>query len=107
MALLDIFKSKTKKEEEGIIASAPEQIYEAAVLELKDIIAPSALEVNTNHVKLGEKVARTLFIFSYPRFLAINWFSPIINLDKVFDISLFIHPIDTATILCLMRRIKT
>ena len=28
-----------------------------------------------------------------------NWFSPIINLDKVFDISIFIHPIDTSLML--------
>jgi conjugal transfer ATP-binding protein TraC len=28
-----------------------------------------------------------------------NWFAPIINLDKIFDVSIFIHPIDTATIL--------
>lgn len=33
---------------------------------------------------------------SYPRFLANDWFSPIINLDKIFDISILIHPIDTA-----------
>ena len=36
---------------------------------------------------------------SYPRFLSDNWFSPIINLDKVFDVSIFIHPIETAAIL--------
>src|SRR5205814_1245911 len=28
-----------------------------------------------------------------------NWFSPIINLDKIFDVSIFIHPIETAGIL--------
>src|SRR5204862_5421335 len=27
------------------------------------------------------------------------WFSPIINLDKIFDISIFIHPIDTSLML--------
>ncbi|MCH7882801.1 ATP-binding protein [Patescibacteria group bacterium] len=104
MALLDFLKPKKKDEEEKIIAIAPEQIYEAAVLELKDIIAPSALEINTSYIKLGEKIARTLFIFSYPKFLSINWFSPIINLDKVFDISLFIHPIDTATVLRQLQK---
>ena len=89
---------------EEIISIQPEQIYEAARLELKDIIAPSALEVSATLVRLGEKVARTIFIFSYPRFLAINWFSPIINLDKVFDISLYIHPIDTATVLRQLQK---
>ena len=42
---------------------------------------------------------RTFFVISYPRFLSESWFSPIINLDKMFDVSIFIHPINTATIL--------
>ena len=77
----------------------PQQIYEAATLELRDVIAPSALEVTPKALNLGDKIARTFFVISYPRFLSDNWFSPIINLDKVFDVSIFIHPIDTASIL--------
>ena len=80
------------------------KIYEAGVLRLQDIIAPSALEITSNHIKIGEKVARVLFVMSYPRFLASNWFSPIINLDKVFDISIFIHPIDTASVLRQLQK---
>ena len=106
MAIEDFFKSKKEKTkpEDEIIAIQPEHIYEAAVLELKDVIAPSALEVNSSYVKLGEKVARTLFVFSYPRYLAINWFSPIINLDKVFDVSLYIHPMDTSEVLRQLQK---
>ncbi|MEK7084926.1 MAG: DUF87 domain-containing protein, partial [Patescibacteria group bacterium] len=51
-----------------------------------------------------EKTARTLFVFSYPRFLAVSWFSPIINLDKVFDVSIFIHPVDTASTLRQLQK---
>ncbi|MBP7006791.1 MAG: DUF87 domain-containing protein [Candidatus Pacebacteria bacterium] len=74
----------------------PEEIYESATLELQDIIAPSALKIESKSINLGDKIARTFFIMSYPRFLTDNWFSPIINLDKVFDIAIFIHPIDTS-----------
>lgn len=77
----------------------PEEIYQAGVLELKDVIAPSALKVTPKEVNLGEKVGRTLFVISYPRFLDESWFAPIINLDKVFNVSIFIHPVDTAKIL--------
>lgn len=97
-------KKNKKEEKEDILAIFPKQIYEAGILELKDIIAPSALEINSNYVRLGEKVARTIYVFSYPRFLSVNWFSPIINLDRVFDISIFIHPIDTASILRQLQR---
>lgn len=89
-----------KKEEKApIVSLMPQEIYEAGVLELKDIIAPSALKITPKEINLGEKVARTFFVISYPRFLSESWFAPIINLDKIFNISIFIHPIDTAKIL--------
>src|SRR3989344_4161424 len=81
------------------LAISPEEIYESAKLELEDVIAPSALKIEAKSIKLGDKIARTFFIISYPKFLTDNWFSPVINLDKIFDISIFIHPIDTSLIL--------
>ncbi|MFA6353975.1 MAG: DUF87 domain-containing protein [Candidatus Paceibacterota bacterium] len=95
-------KEKGTKGEEAqasVLAVLPEKIYESANLELQDIIAPSALKIDPKSINLGDKIARTFFIISYPRFLTDNWFSPIINLDKIFDISIFIHPIDTSLML--------
>ena len=102
--LNNLFGKKNKASEREILPVIPREIYEAGVLRLQDIIAPSALEITSNHIKIGEKVARVLFVMSYPRFLASNWFSPIINLDKVFDISIFIHPIDTASVLRQLQK---
>jgi conjugal transfer ATP-binding protein TraC len=83
----------------GIMPVLPSEIYEAAALEFRDIIAPSALKIEPKSINLGDKIARTFFVISYPRFLTDNWFSPIINLDKIFDVSIFIHPIETEKIL--------
>jgi len=69
------------------------------VLELKDVIAPSALKITSRELNLGDKLVRTFFVISYPRFLTDNWFAPIINLDKMFDIAIYVHPIDTASVL--------
>ena len=88
-----------KKEEAPVVSVLPEEIYQAGVLELRDVIAPSALKVSPKDLNLGEKVGRTLFVISYPRFVDEGWFAPIINLDKVFNVSIFIHPVDTAKIL--------
>ena len=88
-----------KKDAPAITSLLPQDIYEQGVLELRDIIAPSALKISPKELNLGEKVARTFFVISYPRFLTDSWFAPIINLDKVFNISIFIHPVDTAKIL--------
>ena len=103
MSLLNFGKKEIEKEPE-ILSVFPQDIYDAGIMELQDVIAPSALEINSNFLKLGEKVVRTLFVFSYPRFFSINWFSPIINLDKVFDVSIFIHPTDTGTVLRQLQK---
>ena len=99
MSILDTLfgKKKTEKEAQAsVLTILPEQIYESANLELQDVIAPSALKIGPKSLDLGDKIARTFFIISYPRFLSDNWFSPIINLDKIFDVSIFVHPIDTS-----------
>src|ERR1035437_2379032 len=90
---------ETKEASPSILAVLPQEIYESAKLELQDIIAPSALKIEAKSINLGDKIARTFFIISYPRFLTDNWFSPIINLDKIFDVSIFVHPIDTSLVL--------
>jgi type IV secretory pathway VirB4 component len=87
------------KDEQPLVSLLPQDIYQEGVLELKDIIAPSALKIGPKELNLGEKLARTFFVISYPRFLTDSWFAPIINLDKVFNISIFIHPVDTSKIL--------
>jgi len=97
--MFDFFKKK--KNEAGLTAVSilPKSITESSELELRDILAPSALKVNTKELNLGEKVVRSFFVISYPRFLSEDWFSPIINMDKMFDVSIFIHPLETAKIL--------
>jgi conjugal transfer ATP-binding protein TraC len=98
MALLD-FLNKKKELPAPIAPILPEAIYKQGVLELQDVIAPSALKITPREINLGDKIARTFFVMSYPRVLTDSWFAPIINLDRVLDISIFIHPIDSADIL--------
>jgi len=99
MGVFDFLKSKKKDENMDLNAIMPQNIYEANVLELRDIIAPSALKVTPRELHLGDKVTRSFFVISYPRYLAESWFSPIINLDKIFDISIFVHPVETSQVL--------
>lgn len=96
MALLDFLNRNKDENEPKITPVLPKDIYAAGKLELADTIAPAALKVNSKDIELGEKVSRTFYTISYPRFLTDSWFTPIINLDKVFDVSIFVHPMDTA-----------
>ncbi|HVW82973.1 MAG TPA: DUF87 domain-containing protein [Candidatus Paceibacterota bacterium] len=96
MALLDFLAKKKKKEAEEVIPVLPRDIYAKGSLNLLDTIAPAALKLGAREVELGEKFARAFYTISYPRFLTDGWFAPIVNLDQVLDISIFIHPVDTA-----------
>jgi conjugal transfer ATP-binding protein TraC len=98
MGIFDFLKNNKEKEQE-LTSFLPHEIYQAGVLELQDVIAPSALKITPNELNLGEKIVKTFFVISYPRFLAQSWFAPIINLDKIFNVSIFIHPLDTTQIL--------
>ena len=101
MSLLDsLFKKKERKTAAAELAPfLPQQIYEAETLELKDILAPSALKIGPRDLNLGDKILRTFFVIAYPRFLNESWFAPIINLDKMFDVAIYVHPVDTVKVL--------
>jgi len=86
-----------EKNYEIINASAilPPDILSATNLNLRDVLAPAAVKVTPKELYVGDKVLRTLFVISFPRFLTEDWFTPVINLDKVYDVSIVIHPVNT------------
>jgi len=83
------------------------QTYTPSSKDISDIVAPAALEVNANYLRLGDFFLKTLFVFTYPRYLSTGWFNPIINFPNLMDISIFIHPIDTALALRNLRKKAT
>ena len=86
---------------------ASEKYYQEGIAKLNDLIAPSAIKVSPHYIRVGETLAQTLFVITYPRFLHSNWFSPIINIDFPLDISMFIHPIETYEVLKTLRKSST
>lgn len=99
----DLLGTTPKKKKTSVSKTAvpvlPGEIYRTAKLQLRDIIAPAALEISSKSIKIAGKTSRTFFVMSYPRFLTDGWLAPIINLDKVFDIGIHVHPIPTDKIL--------
>ena len=81
-----------------------EKIFEAEVTTALDIIAPASVQINPGYLDMSGRMARSFFVFSYPRYLSAAWLSSVINLDVPMDISMFIHPIDTSYILKQLRR---
>lgn len=84
-----------------------DSIYQQGVATVRDLIAPAAMKVAANYLQVGDTYARTMFVMAYPRYLHTNWFSPIINIDFPMNISMFIHPVDTAEILKTLRKTTT
>ena len=81
-----------------------EKTHNPSETDLSNIIAPAGVEVNSNYLKVGDYFVKTFFIFTYPRFISGGWFSPIINLPDMMDISIFFHPVDTALALRNLRK---
>ena len=60
MGIFDSLLGKKPAQTQNAITSIlPQEIYDAGVLELKDIIAPSALKITPREMNLGDKIVRT------------------------------------------------
>lgn len=80
------------------------RIFREGVASVRDLIAPSAMDIEFDHIKMGNKFVRTIFVFTYPRYLYTNWLSPIINATYTLDVSMFIYPVETKTIMENLRK---
>lgn len=81
-----------------------ERIFEADVITALDIIAPASIKINPGYLDMSGRLAKSFFVFSYPRYLSTAWLSSVINLDVPMEISMFVHPINTNFILKQLRR---
>lgn len=69
-----------------------------------DIIAPSSAEVDFNYIRVGEKLYKTFFAVSYPRFAFSNWLAPLIDFNHSLNISMFIYPTLSSDALSNLKR---
>jgi len=97
----NLYNPEAKEKSDVMAAKSEEKDMENGIT---GILAPAALEVNADYLKIGDRVAKTIFILNYPRFLASGWFSQIINMPNAMDISIFTYPVDTAIALRNLRK---
>ncbi len=67
-----------------------------AAMSIADIIAPSAINVTPRSINISGRFCRVLFAISYPRYLNDGWLEPVLNLEREMDVTIVVHPIDTA-----------
>lgn len=87
MGIFDNFKPK--KEENNVDMSD-------SLLTLTDVVAPSAISITPRSINISGTMARVFYAVSYPRYLTDGWLEPVLNMEKELDVSIVIHPINTA-----------
>lgn len=76
-----------------------QKAFEQGITTLRDLISPSSIEIHSDYFRLGTKYGRTLYVYGYPRSLYTGWLSPLINIDEVLDVSMYIYPVDTTVVM--------
>ena len=92
---------KAKKEKEIL---EEERIYRRGVVTVKDVISPASFEVKPTYLKLSGMYVRTLFIITYPRHIGLGWSTPLINLNKTFDVAMFFYPLKANVVLKQLQK---
>lgn len=96
-------EEKRRIEEEKILLEE-ERIYRKGVVGIQDLIAPASMKIEPSHVLLGDKFVRTIFVITYPRYISVGWFTPIINLNTALDVGMFFYPVKAEIILKQLKK---
>ena len=81
-----------KEQSSSLLVEQQQQRLAQGLTSIQDVIAPSAIDVDFTHLKIGNTYFRTLFVAGYPRFVNANWLAPLINFNHTLDLSMFIYP---------------
>ncbi|HUS25872.1 MAG TPA: DUF87 domain-containing protein [Nevskiaceae bacterium] len=99
MDAVGLAQAQQQREQQEVSAA-----FQKGITALRDFIAPSSLEFNSAFFQLGTRLARTYYVYGYPRQLYTGWLSPVINLDEVMDVSMFIYPVESQVVLENLRK---
>ncbi len=105
--MFNFFKPKNKSSASGHVPAGTQNV--AAVVakgtvSIKDIVAPSFIEVDFNHIKIDDKYYRTLYVVGYPRYVSANWLYSLITFDHPLYISMYIYPTESKAVLEDLKR---
>ncbi|HQF57034.1 MAG TPA: DUF87 domain-containing protein [Candidatus Magasanikbacteria bacterium] len=95
---------KRNKHREELITLEEERLYRQGTVAIKDLIAPSALRVESSFLQLGNTYLRTVYVITYPRYIAVGWSSPILNMNITMDVSMFFYPVPSHIILKQLKK---
>ncbi len=97
-------RAEAEKTELEKLLLEEERIYRKGVVSVKDVIAPAGMKVDPTFLVLGETYVRTIFVVTYPRYISLGWFSPVINMNNTLDVAMFFYPVTAAIILKQLKK---
>lgn len=86
------------------VTSKTTEALKQGSVSIVDIIAPSSVEVDFKHIRVGDTFYRTFFVVDYPRQVSPNWLSILIDYKESMNISMFIYPVESKDVLSNLRR---
>ncbi|OGG17565.1 hypothetical protein A3D78_01680 [Candidatus Gottesmanbacteria bacterium RIFCSPHIGHO2_02_FULL_39_14] len=90
--------------EQQTISYQTKQKFAKGLTSIRDIIAPSLVEVDFDNIRVNNNYYRTLFVAAYPRYVSSNWLHPLLSFDKSLFISMYIYPTESRVILEDLKR---
>lgn len=106
MNIVNLVKGQKKQENQNLSAKEAQWADTLArgIVSVKDIIAPPAIEIDFDYIKIGSTYWRTLFVVGYPRYVQANWLSPLINFEHTLEISMYEYPVEAKGVLDDLKR---
>ncbi|MBP7832344.1 MAG: hypothetical protein KA035_01070, partial [Candidatus Levybacteria bacterium] len=80
------------------------QTLKQGSVSLVDLIAPSSVEVDFKHIRVGDAFYRSFIVVDYPREVSPSWLSVLIDYKETMNISMFVYPVESRDILSNLRR---
>lgn len=84
-------------------AKATETLKKGSV-SLVDLIAPSSVEVDFKHIRVGEMFYRTFLVIDFPREVSPNWLSILIDYKETMNVAMYVYPVESKDVLSNLRR---
>ena len=78
--------------------------FQKGITALRDFIAPASIEFQSSFFQIGTRLARTYYVYGYPRQIYTGWISSMVNIDEVIDLSFFIYPVESQVVLENLRK---
>ncbi len=95
-------KQKELRADKELIEAA--QSYQEGVRSILDLIAPAAFKVKPRSVDVGGRYVSTIFVVTYPRYISVGWFAPIVTLNVSLDVAMYFYPVKSAIILKQLKK---